>query len=703
MAMEKTYEVIDNRIIRIGQDIRLNPNGTETDPYEVLSIQIGDIETLESDELAYVSAIKIDSADSKYLLNFGIPRGRPASITNILNGNCYTVEPGEPARVELRKAEGIENALYIDFWLPKGTDGTNGQDGTNGDSSVIMPTIMTGKITIGDTPYAGLRNVGEVYYLDLTLPKAPSGICPSLTATCSGRNADQEPTVDISYTGNDTYNLHFGLARGSDGKPPTMQIGYTSALSAGSPAYVSMTSSITYNNAVYTLNFGIPRGEKGEPGPAATSCLFATSAGYAASAGSCTGTAAYASNAGNATSANKANSATSAGYAASAGSYSGAVASCTSAKSAGSAASAASAGTAAYSSRSGSANSAGYATSAGTAAYALSLSSDFKINATVSAGNPFGVLGTDAKPPYVMVQSNTNFSCLENYHDSSKYPQYTNGNRTLGGYLIGTNNTTSIVYNGASVFLKSNIHSCMFGMYTSNATHTGNRLVFFMNQKALTSGSQTGGRGVLQLMGTGYATCSVDTDNNDVIVGIHGSIMPVFGADHYIGNQTLPWNRVYTKRLYMNENSIYKLNGTLMDANKIKSDKRLKTDIEDIPEEVLEAVDNIKLKQFKFKESIKEKGEEDARIHVGIIAQEAKEAFKKKSLEPTKYSFYCYDKWNSYKEDINEKIIVHPGGEEYSIVYFEYLVLKCAAQDKKIKDMEARIKALEEKLNAIKG
>ncbi|WP_257274266.1 phage tail protein [Endozoicomonas sp. SESOKO4] len=67
------------------------------------------------------------------------------------------------------------------------------------------------------------------------------------------------------------------------------------------------------------------------------------------------------------------------------------------------------------------------------------------------------------------------------------------------------------------------------------------------------------------------------------------------------------------------------------------------------------------IRVFRFKDAIKEKGD-DARMHVGVIAQEVKAAFEAEGLDPFKYGILCFDEWE-------EKIITHP--EEISPVYDE--------------------------------
>ena len=124
------------------------------------------------------------------------------------------------------------------------------------------------------------------------------------------------------------------------------------------------------------------------------------------------------------------------------------------------------------------------------------------------------------------------------------------------------------------------------------------------------------------------------------------------------------------------------------------SDERAKTDIEEIPEEWLDAWEDVKFYKFKYKDSVKERGR-NARWHVGVIAQRVKEAFENKGIDPFEIGILCYDKWEDQYSDefevdeetgnkIPTKKLIKPAGEQYGIRYEEALVLECALLRKKL-------------------
>lgn len=74
------------------------------------------------------------------------------------------------------------------------------------------------------------------------------------------------------------------------------------------------------------------------------------------------------------------------------------------------------------------------------------------------------------------------------------------------------------------------------------------------------------------------------------------------------------------------------------------SDVNLKQDIEDLSEAEKNVAVALKglVKKFRWKDSVAEKGN-DARIHIGVIAQEVKAAFEAEGLVAEKYSLFCSD------------------------------------------------------------
>jgi hypothetical protein len=80
------------------------------------------------------------------------------------------------------------------------------------------------------------------------------------------------------------------------------------------------------------------------------------------------------------------------------------------------------------------------------------------------------------------------------------------------------------------------------------------------------------------------------------------------------------------------------------------------------------------LRTFKFNDAVEKKGDE-ARIHVGIIAQDLAQAFQEEGLDPSKYAMFCHDEW----PEQTEEGVTTPAGDRYGIRYSELLAFIIAA------------------------
>ena len=132
------------------------------------------------------------------------------------------------------------------------------------------------------------------------------------------------------------------------------------------------------------------------------------------------------------------------------------------------------------------------------------------------------------------------------------------------------------------------------------------------------------------------------------------------------------------------------------------SDERLKNNITDIPDEVLDAWGEVGWYQYQFKDSIAEKGETKARIHTGAIAQRIESVFTAHGLDANKYGLLCYDEWQYEPAERDEQGNIvqpaRPAGNRYSLRYEEALCMEAAYQRRRADKLEERIARLEAKL-----
>jgi hypothetical protein len=142
---------------------------------------------------------------------------------------------------------------------------------------------------------------------------------------------------------------------------------------------------------------------------------------------------------------------------------------------------------------------------------------------------------------------------------------------------------------------------------------------------------------------------------------------PFFDNSANLGGPSLRWAQVYAAIGTINT-----------------SDVNQKTEIADLDAAEKRVATRIKglVKKFKFKDAVAKKGT-NARIHVGVIAQEVKAAFEAEGLNPDRYSLFCFDQWDATPAtlDAEGKVLTPaiPAGSAYGIRYDELLAFVIAA------------------------
>lgn len=88
------------------------------------------------------------------------------------------------------------------------------------------------------------------------------------------------------------------------------------------------------------------------------------------------------------------------------------------------------------------------------------------------------------------------------------------------------------------------------------------------------------------------------------------------------------------------------------------SDAREKSEVSDFTESELAAAMALgkEIGSYKWLAAITEKGEEEARKHIGMTVQRAIEIMDNNGLEPLRYAFICYDEWPEEPEVTKEEI-----------------------------------------------
>ncbi len=163
-----------------------------------------------------------------------------------------------------------------------------------------------------------------------------------------------------------------------------------------------------------------------------------------------------------------------------------------------------------------------------------------------------------------------------------------------------------------------------------------------------TSGLITGGDGFRSTPGSYNFTAS-----NESIFGSSGSVTisvggagrtnwttaaytPVVDAAITLGTASLKWGQIYSS------------SGTIN-----TSDANEKQDIADLDDAEKRVATRLKglIKKFRFTSAVVKKGEA-ARIHIGVIAQEVRDAFIAEGLDANRYGIFCSDTWWEREEDV---------------------------------------------------
>lgn len=114
---------------------------------------------------------------------------------------------------------------------------------------------------------------------------------------------------------------------------------------------------------------------------------------------------------------------------------------------------------------------------------------------------------------------------------------------------------------------------------------------------------------------------------------------------------------------------------------------------------ILDAWGDVSVIAFKWLQSISEKGEDTARWHIGVIAQQVRDAFQNHGIDATKFGLLCHDRWEEQTENVNGKnVVIKESGDIWSIRPDQCAWLEAAYQRRRSDRLEARIAKIEKHL-----
>ena len=212
---------------------------------------------------------------------------------------------------------------------------------------------------------------------------------------------------------------------------------------------------------------------------------------------------------------------------------------------------------------------------------------------------------------------------------------------------------------------------------------------------------------------TGGDLCRT-TNNNIFRIGggtnsTDGAYIQVNGANNAFSGIVrmipLGLNTVYKEmRLYPDGTWIW--TGT---ACQITSDQRLKQQINQIDDKLLDAWEDVDLVQFKYNDAVDQKGDK-ARLHTGFVVQQIDSACKSHGVDISAYGLYCHEEYPQETEEVEvenedgtktkETKVIREASEHYSLRYTEVYAVECMYLRRCIARLTARIEELEKGNNS---
>jgi hypothetical protein len=249
----------------------------------------------------------------------------------------------------------------------------------------------------------------------------------------------------------------------------------------------------------------------------------------------------------------------------------------------------------------------------------------------------------------------------------------TGGTYSVGvdpGVSIGTwnNNKTDKAFNLTGVGIFDNITFYNNSFYAFN--QAGNRDVRVYNDAYGIGGRTLLGTisGTTVYAKTGGGTPGVGLGSDDgagafvpYLVSTATFTVPGSNNAMTLGNASLRWSEVFAT------------NGTINTSD--EREKQQVRDLTDVEKAVAQKIKGL-ICAFKWNHAVEEKGD-DARIHIGVMAQEVKAAFESEGLDAHKYGMFCYDEWKEVVDDDGNVVV--QAGNSYGVRYEQLLAFVIAA------------------------
>ena len=140
------------------------------------------------------------------------------------------------------------------------------------------------------------------------------------------------------------------------------------------------------------------------------------------------------------------------------------------------------------------------------------------------------------------------------------------------------------------------------------------------------------------------------------------------------------------------------------------SDQRLKQQIAEIDDKLLDAWEDVNIAQFKYNDAVDQK-KDKARLHTGYVVQQIDSACKSHGVDVSTYGLYCHEEYPQETEEVEveqkdgtktkERKVIREASEHYSLRYTEVYAVECMYLRRENSRLKEKLASLEERLEKL--
>ena len=198
------------------------------------------------------------------------------------------------------------------------------------------------------------------------------------------------------------------------------------------------------------------------------------------------------------------------------------------------------------------------------------------------------------------------------------------------------------------------------------------------------------------------------TDSGSAMIHIYGKNHSFYNLNGAVRLIPANANLNIDKDMQLKPDGTWTWDGT---ACQIISDQRLKQQISEIDDKLLDAWEDVDLVQFKYNDAVDQK-KDKARLHTGYVVQQIDKACKSHGVDVSQYGLYCHEEYPERTEEVEveqadgtktkETKVIREANEHYSLRYTEVYAVECMYLRRCIARLTARIEQLEKEQEASK-